>query len=66
VLPKTFAYQSFYSIACYSTFDVLARNRQAQAGRLLLCIVPEYREICIAKSAIMRKDALELLGPGQT
>jgi hypothetical protein len=66
VLSKAFTNQAFDPVTSNSTFNMFARNGQAQACSLPCCIVPEYCEICIAETMIVLKDALELIGAKQS
>jgi hypothetical protein len=66
VLSKTFTNQPLQPVSSDSTFNMFARNGQAQSCRLPRCIVPEYCEICIAKTMIVLKDTLELIGANQS
>lgn len=66
VLSKAFTNQTLDPVAPNSTLNMFARNSQSQAWSLLRRIVPEYCEICIAKTMIVLKDALELIGAKQS
>jgi hypothetical protein len=65
MLSKAFANQAFNPVASNSTFNMFARNGQSQACCWLRCIVPEYCEICIAKTMIVLKNTLEQIGAKQ-
>lgn len=66
VPPKTFTNESLDTVSSDSAFNHFARDSQAQSCSLLLRIVPENREICIARTTIVLKNSLELCWPNQS